>query len=151
MARLVLILLVPLVCLAVIIYMLAKVWRVVSADDMLISAYAPSLAVRCREDFDLLDARRTRIFPRLSARIMRTYPANVWYGLYANGTGDGACPPARVIVILAFTSGTLSWASDALTGVVGLHHVNPRYDALEGTGSTVVSYARPLRRSSRRR
>lgn len=95
MARLVLILLVPLVCLAVIIYKLAKVWRVVSADDMLISAYAPSLAVRCHEDFDLLDARRTRIFPRLSARIMRTYPANVWYGLYANGTGDGACPPAR--------------------------------------------------------
>ena len=130
MARLVLILLIPLVCLAAIIYKLAKARRVVSADDMLISAYAPSLAVRCREDFDLLDARRTRIFPRLSARIMRTYPANVWYGLYANGAGNEACPPARMIVILAFTSGTLSWASDAVTGVVGLHHVNLRYDEL---------------------
>lgn len=72
MARLVLILLIPLVCLAAIIYKLAKARRVVSADDMLISAYAPSLAVRCREDFDLLDARRTRIFPRLSARIEPT-------------------------------------------------------------------------------
>lgn len=48
MARLVLILLVPFVCLAAIIYKLAKARRVVSADDMLISAYAPSLAVRCR-------------------------------------------------------------------------------------------------------
>ena len=141
MARLVLILLVPLVCLAGIIYKLAKARRVVSADGMLISAYAPSLAVRCREDFDLLDARRTRIFPRLSARIMRTYPANVWYGLYANGAGDEACPPARMIVILAFTSGTLSWASDAVTGVVGLHHVNLRYDELEGTGTTVLPTA----------
>ena len=46
MARLVLILLIPLVCLAAIIYKLAKARRVVSADDMLISAYAPSLAVR---------------------------------------------------------------------------------------------------------
>ena len=141
MARLVLILLVPFVCLAAIIYKLAKARRVVSADDMLISAYAPSLAVRCREDFDLLDARRTRIFPRLSARIMRTYPANLWYGLYANGAGDAACPPARMIVILAFTSGTLSWASDAVTGVVGLHHVNLRYDELEGTGTTVLPTA----------
>ena len=141
MARLVLILLIPLVCLAAIIYKLAKARRVVSADDMLISAYAPSLAVRCREDFDLLDARRTRIFPRLSARIMRTYPANVWYGLNANGAGNEACPPARMIVILAFTSGTLSWASDAVTGVVGLHHVNLRYDELEGTGTTVLPTA----------
>lgn len=106
MARLVLILLVPVRVPGCHYLQAGQGRRVVSADDMLISAYAPSLAVRCREDFDLLDARRTRIFPRLSARIMRTYPANLWYGLYANGAGDAACPPARMIVILAFTSGT---------------------------------------------
>ena len=141
MARLVLILLVPLVCLAVLIYKLAKNRRVVAADDMLISAYAPALAVRCREDFQLLDARRARIFPKLSARIMKSCPAEAWYGLYANGTGDATYPPARVIAIMAFTSGTLFWASNAVTGTVGLHHVNLRYDDLEGTGTVVVPSA----------